>query len=144
MLTHLYSLISKALQSFNPTHIPNPLQTRTSNIIESHQHSKKFGSKWANAISVISHIIDIAQSKPVCRNRIALNVQPKKWPHANTSTWDQIRDKLISEQLTAYSWKYLIILSHDLLKFKNIVFDCIICIILREYSSATFPLEISF
>lgn len=58
--------------------MPNPLQTKTSSIIESHQHSKKFGSKCANAISVISHMIDIAQSKPVCLKRIALNIHPKK------------------------------------------------------------------
>lgn len=105
ILTHLYSLISKTLQIFNPHQMPNPLHTKTSKIRESHQHSKKLGNKWANAISVISHIMDIAQRNPACLNKIALNIHPKKWPHANTSTWDHTFAKLISEQLTAYSWK---------------------------------------
>lgn len=105
MLTHLYSLISRALQILSPHHIPRPLHIKTSSMTESHQHSKKLGSKCAKAISVISHIIDIAHSRPACLNSIALNIHPKKWPQANTSTWDQNLAKLISEQLTAYSWK---------------------------------------
>lgn len=105
ILTHLYSLISSTLHIFNPHHIPKPLQTKTSNITESHQHSKKFGSKWANAISVISHIMDMAHKSPAWRKRTALNIQPRKCPQANTSTWDQTFATDISEQLTAYSWK---------------------------------------
>lgn len=50
MLTHLYSFISIYLQNFSPIQIPIPLQTRTSSINMSHQHSMKFGNKWAKAI----------------------------------------------------------------------------------------------
>ncbi|KAL2715995.1 hypothetical protein V1478_013671 [Vespula squamosa] len=49
---------------FNPTQIPRPLHTKTSSIKASHQHSIKFGSKCANAISVTSHITLIAQRIP--------------------------------------------------------------------------------
>lgn len=105
ILTHLYSLISSTLQILSPHQIPKPLQIRTSKITESHQHSKKLGNKWANAISVISHITDMAHSSPACRNSKALNNHPRKWPQANTSTWDQIFAIDMSEQLTAYSWK---------------------------------------
>lgn len=118
MLTHLYSLISSALQILSPHHIPNPLQTNTSKIIESHQHSKKLGNKWAKAISVISHIIDIAHNKPACLKSTALNIHPKKCPQAKTSTWDQILDKVKSEQLTAYSWKKVL---HDLYYYINFI-----------------------
>lgn len=86
MLTHLYSLISKALHNLSPQNMPRPLQSKTSKMTESHQHSKKLGKRCAKATSVISHIIDIAQSNPACRNRMALKSHPKKCPQANTST----------------------------------------------------------
>jgi len=50
MLTHLYSLISRHLHIWRPTQMPSPLQSRTSNTSASHQHSTKFGKRWANAI----------------------------------------------------------------------------------------------
>ena len=50
MDSHLYSRISRYWHSFMPIHIPSPLQSKISRMIASHQHSTKFGSKWANAI----------------------------------------------------------------------------------------------
>lgn len=73
MLAHLYSRISRILTIFKPHQMPKPLQMSTSNIKASHQHSMKFGSKWANVISVISHIIEIAHRMPTWRMRIAWN-----------------------------------------------------------------------
>lgn len=64
MLAHLYSRISRILQIFKPHQIPSPLQTSTSKINASHQHSMKFGNKCANVISVISHITEIAHKMP--------------------------------------------------------------------------------
>lgn len=106
MLAHLYSRISSSLQNLRPHQMPSPLQTSTSKIKASHQHSMKLGSKWANAISVISHITDIAHKIPIWRINMAwiekyfffieinsvrleftLNIHPKKWPTANTSKW---------------------------------------------------------
>lgn len=71
MLAHLYSRISSILQIFKPHQMPRPLQTSTSNIKASHQHSIKFGNKCAKVISVISHIIEIAHRIPICRIKIA-------------------------------------------------------------------------
>lgn len=64
MLAHLYSRISMILTIFKPHQMPNPLQISTSNINASHQHSMKFGSKCANVISVISHMMEIAHKMP--------------------------------------------------------------------------------
>lgn len=71
MLAHLYSLISSILQILRPHHMPKPLHSTTSRIMASHQHSTKFGSKCAKAISVISHIIDMAHKIPMCLIRTA-------------------------------------------------------------------------
>lgn len=49
-LTHLYSRISRHLQIFNPSQMPSPLQSKMSRTMASHQHSTKFGNKWAKAI----------------------------------------------------------------------------------------------
>lgn len=45
MLAHLYSRISSILQMRRPHQMPKPLQTRTSRMSASHQHSTKFGNK---------------------------------------------------------------------------------------------------
>lgn len=103
MLAHLYSRISNILHIFNPHQMPKPLHINTSSINASHQHSMKLGSKWANVISVISHIIEMAHKMPMCRIRTALNIHPRKWAYANTSTCDQIRSIVMCEQLTPYS-----------------------------------------
>lgn len=55
--------------------------------------------------SVNSHITLMAHNMPKCRTNIALNIQPKKCPQANTSRWLQILSIEISEQLTPYSCK---------------------------------------
>lgn len=105
ILAHLYSRISSILQIFKPTQIPMPLQIKTSKIKASHQHSTKLGSKWANVISVISHITEMAHKMPMWRISTALKAQPRKWPQAKTSKWPLTRSKEMSEQLTPYSWK---------------------------------------
>lgn len=64
MLAHLYSRISSILHIFRPHQMPSPLQISTSKINASHQHSIKLGNKWANVISVISHITEIAHNIP--------------------------------------------------------------------------------
>lgn len=97
MLAHLYSLISKILQSFRPHHIPKPLQSNTSNINASHQHSMKFGSKCANAISVTSHITDMAHNMPKCRISRAYRRQAKiiartLMPICKHLLWTSIRE----------------------------------------------------
>lgn len=134
MLTHLYSLISSILQTRRPTQMPSPLQTSTSKIRASHQHSTKLGNRWANAIwnqkifsrtqldlaydlievnvrwedavptSVNSHMTETAHRMPRCRTRMALNAQPRKWASANTSKWFQITSGVTTEQFTPYSW----------------------------------------
>lgn len=71
MLAHLYSRISRILQIFRPHQMPKPLHNTTSKIRASHQHSTKFGNRCAKAISVISHIIDMAHRMPMCLIRIA-------------------------------------------------------------------------
>lgn len=71
MLAHLYSRISSILHMRRPHQMPKPLQTRTSRMSASHQHSIKFGSKCANVISVISHMIDMAHRIPTCRISMA-------------------------------------------------------------------------
>lgn len=71
MLAHLYSRISSILQIFSPHQIPRPLHISTSKINASHQHSMKLGKRWANVISVISHITEIAHNIPTWRMRMA-------------------------------------------------------------------------
>lgn len=103
MLAHLYSRISRILQILRPTQIPAPLQSSTSKMRASHQHSMKLGSRWAKVTSVISHMIEMAHNMPMCRMSTALKAQPRKWPQAKTSKWALIRSILISEQFTPYS-----------------------------------------
>ena len=62
--SHLYVLISRNFATCIPSHMPPPLQIRTSRIHWSHQHSLKLGKRWVNWTSVISHVIDNVQQIP--------------------------------------------------------------------------------
>lgn len=50
MLSQWYVCISNFLHRYNPIWMPKPLQMIMSNKIASHQHSLKFGRRWAKNI----------------------------------------------------------------------------------------------
>lgn len=107
MLAHLYSRISSILQILKPHQIPRPLQIKTSKINASHQHSTKFGKRWANVISVISHITEIAHRIPTWRIRIAYRFEEREMSVTRLLiTWK--RDKKSENRKFSFEdkWKF--------------------------------------